>query len=94
LVVKHPGGVLVVLLDRRPSTTSTCIRHAVGRVLGVLLALLDLALLAVPTGILGSGFVEEFQSRRKPERCPHCGEQIKQPRLHSVARGGAGGNLA
>ena len=46
-----------------------------GRVLGVLLALLDLALLAVPTGILGSGFVEEFQSTRAGQsgRCPRCG---------------------
>jgi hypothetical protein len=57
-------------------------------------ALLDLALLAVPTGILGSGFVEEFQSRCEPEHCPHCGEQIKQPRLYSVAGGGAGGKRA
>lgn len=45
----------------------------IGRLIGVFLALLNLALLAIPTGIIGSGFMEEFELRRSTERCPHCG---------------------
>lgn len=51
----------------------------VGRVIGVVLALLNLALLAIPTGIIGSGFVEEFQRQRAPAVCPACGDPIPQP---------------
>ena len=35
-----------------------------GRFIGVALTLLDVALLAVPTAILGSGFVENFTRAR------------------------------
>ena len=46
-----------------------------GRVLGGVLALLGIAMFALPTGILAAGFHEEMQRRRRPGRgcCPHCG---------------------
>ncbi len=50
---------------------------ALGKCMAAMLDLLGLAMLALPTGVLGAGFVEEFQSRRKPPmQCPHCGQVI------------------
>jgi voltage-gated potassium channel len=46
---------------------------AVGRVLGACVAMLGIGLFALPTAILGSGFVEELERRRAPRTCPHCG---------------------
>jgi len=48
----------------------------VGRLLGSLIALLGVATIALPTAILGAGFVHEFQ-RRHREHCPHCGKLIR-----------------
>lgn len=48
-----------------------------GRFIGVALTLIDVALLAVPTAILGSGFVEEFHKNRRSLLCPHCGQRIE-----------------
>ena len=48
-----------------------------GRFIGVALTLLDVALLAVPTAILGSGFVEEFHKSKESPLCPHCGQSIE-----------------
>jgi hypothetical protein len=32
---------------------------------------------ALPTGILGAGFVEEVQRKKQGKRkCPHCGEDV------------------
>jgi voltage-gated potassium channel len=62
--------------------TLTNIGHAdpltpLGKCLASVIFILGLGMFALPTAILGSGFVEEFQSRQKPTvRCPHCGRQI------------------
>ena len=51
----------------------------VGRVAGAVVALLGIGMIALPTGILGSGFIEELQRRRRraePRRCPHCGRPL------------------
>jgi len=34
------------------------------------------ATVALPTGILGAGFVEELDQRRNLRQCPHCGKDI------------------
>ncbi len=59
-----------------------------GRVLGGFVAVLGIGLFALPTAILGSGFVEELERRRSgraDEReaadgrtvvCPHCGREL------------------
>lgn len=54
-----------------------------GRVLGALIALSGVGLVALPAGILASGFTEEMRRRREegtapdapsgPPHCPHCG---------------------
>jgi voltage-gated potassium channel len=49
----------------------------VGRVLGSFVAFLGVGLFALPTGILGAGFLEESNRARLQEtakrHCPHCG---------------------
>ena len=51
---------------------------AAGKFLAMIIALMGIGLFALPAGILGSGFVEEIQSRKKKKSvCPHCGEDIE-----------------
>lgn len=48
-----------------------------GKLMASVIAVLGIGMFALPTGILGAGFVEEIQNRRKqPTRCPHCGKKI------------------
>lgn len=45
-----------------------------GKIIGAIVAVLGIALFAMPTAILGSGFLEEIQkNKEKPQVCPHCG---------------------
>jgi voltage-gated potassium channel len=50
---------------------------AVGRVLAAAVAILGIGLFALPTAILGSGFLEAVQETRQPKACPHCGEVLE-----------------
>jgi len=50
---------------------------AIGKLFGAVIAILGIGMFALPTGILGAGFVEEIQKRKgEPKRCPHCGKEI------------------
>ncbi len=49
-----------------------------GKVIGGLVAFFGLCAVALPVGIVSSGFIEELGRRGKraepyPETCPHCG---------------------
>lgn len=48
-----------------------------GRVLGGVFAITGVGLLALPAGILSSGFFE-MMHRPRSRKCPHCGEQISE----------------
>jgi len=53
-----------------------------GRIFGAVVAVSGLLLLALPTGIVGAGFVEEFGRKRVAAQqalhhCPHCGEPLE-----------------
>ncbi len=51
----------------------------VGKIMGGIVALMGIAVYALPTGILAAGFHEELQSRRKQDLtivCPHCGTMV------------------
>ena len=48
----------------------------VGKVLAGVTALIGVATIALPVGILASGFVEELNRRRRQEACPHCGKEL------------------
>ena len=45
-----------------------------GKVIASIMAILGIGMFALPTGILGAGFVEEMQSATTV--CPHCGNEI------------------
>ena len=51
-----------------------------GKFLAAVVAFLGIGLFALPAGILGSGFFEEFHHRQQGEKetitCPHCGKEI------------------
>ena len=59
----------------------------VGRVLGAMIALLGIGMVAIPTSILSSGFLEYMANKNRskgdvrnrhasPKICPHCGKEI------------------
>jgi hypothetical protein len=52
---------------------------ALGRVLAAVIAVFGIGMVALPAGIIGSGFVEEIQRRRTHRRqsCPHYGKPLK-----------------
>ncbi|MDR3611260.1 MAG: ion transporter [Ignavibacteriaceae bacterium] len=50
-----------------------------GKLLAAIVSILGIGLFALPTGILGAGFVEEFHkshSKQEKKTCPHCGRDI------------------
>lgn len=48
-----------------------------GKLLAAVISVLGIAMFALPTGILGAGFVEETRKQKaRPERCPHCGKDL------------------
>jgi voltage-gated potassium channel len=51
-----------------------------GKILSGLIAILGIGLVALPTGIISSGFISEVSSQRhKPIKvCPHCGEKLEE----------------
>ena len=49
-----------------------------GKLLGVVIAVLGIGMFALPAGILSSGFVDALEKGDAPElRCPHCGKKIQ-----------------
>lgn len=51
----------------------------IGKVMGSIIAILGIGMFALPTGILGAGFVEAIQKTKKGvDRCPHCGKRLDQ----------------
>lgn len=51
-----------------------------GRMLAGTIAILGIGMVALPTSILGSGFVEEIgRKREKQSACPHCGKCPNDP---------------
>ena len=59
---------------------------AVGRLLGAVIAIMGIGMVAVPTSILSSGFMELLEKKtsasedggekEKPTYCPHCGKKL------------------
>ncbi|HNV46391.1 MAG TPA: ion transporter [Spirochaetota bacterium] len=49
---------------------------AIGKVLGAVIALLGVGMVALPAGIIASGFAEEIHASREEAKlvCPHCGK--------------------
>jgi voltage-gated potassium channel len=50
---------------------------AFGKFFACIIAVTGIGMFALPTGILGAGFVEEIQKRKsEPKICPHCGKEL------------------
>lgn len=49
----------------------------IGKVLASFIAITGIGLVALPTGIISSGFVE-YISTKKETICPHCGKKIEE----------------
>ena len=47
-----------------------------GKIFTAVVGVLGIGMVAMPAGILGSGFIEEFNARKRPRRCPHCKKQL------------------
>jgi voltage-gated potassium channel len=62
-----------------------------GKLVGSIVVFLGLLLLAVPTGIFASGFVEELERKKQRLVCPHCGRYIdEEPDEKSKAQAESG----
>lgn len=48
-----------------------------GKLIASFIAILGIGMFALPTGILGAGFIEEIDKSKEIEKCPHCGMKIK-----------------
>jgi len=48
-----------------------------GKLMASVIAVLGIGMFALPTGIVGAGFVEETDRNRKSITCPHCGREIR-----------------
>ena len=48
-----------------------------GKFLASIIAVLGIGMFALPAGVLGSGFVEELQRKKRAKLCPHCGNSIE-----------------
>ncbi len=49
---------------------------ALGKMLGGMFAVIGFGLLALPAGILSSGFFEFMHNQKKTIKCPHCGKDV------------------
>jgi voltage-gated potassium channel len=48
-----------------------------GKILGGIIAILGIGLVALPAGIISSGFVNAISNKDKKTVCPHCGKEIE-----------------
>jgi len=49
---------------------------AAGKLLGATIALIGIAMFALPAGILSGGFTEELARHKEEQKCPHCGKPL------------------
>lgn len=54
-----------------------------GKIFAAIVSILGIGVFALPTGILGAGFVERIEAGKRNEvmRCPYCGKEIQGKKL-------------
>ena len=52
---------------------------AVGKIISGVIAILGIGLVALPTGIISSGFITEINNKKNVQKtkCPNCGKELK-----------------
>jgi hypothetical protein len=50
-----------------------------GKIMAAVMAILGIGMFALPTGILGAGFVEQLERRPRYKNCPQCGAPLENP---------------
>lgn len=59
-----------------------------GRLMSAIISLVGIGLIALPTGIISSGFLEEFRNSKQIKevdeetKCPHCGEILYKKEIY------------
>lgn len=48
-----------------------------GKFCASIIAILGIGMFALPTGILGAGFMEAIQKKKGQHVCPHCGKELR-----------------
>ena len=48
-----------------------------GKFCASIIAILGIGMFALPTGIIGAGFVEAIQKKKRQHVCPHCGKELR-----------------
>lgn len=48
-----------------------------GKLLCGIIAIIGIMIIALPTGIISSGFISELNNQKKTIICPHCGKEIE-----------------
>ncbi len=54
-----------------------CPETGLGKFLASIIAVLGIGMFALPTGVIGAGFMEEIGKNQKITICPHCGKEIR-----------------
>jgi len=54
-----------------------CPVTSLGKVLASIIAILGIGMFALPTGVIGAGFMEEITKHHKTTTCEHCGKKTK-----------------
>lgn len=49
---------------------------AIGKICSSIIALLGIGLVALPSGLIVAGFLEEMQAHKTSSTCPHCGKAL------------------
>ncbi len=72
-----PSSMLWTVTNLTPlSATSAKPLTVLGKLLSVCVAVVGVGIIALPTGIVGAGLVEELRAKRLGKSaCPHCGKQ-------------------
>ena len=51
----------------------------IGKIIGAGVALIGIAVYAIPTGIMASAFTEQLRKRKEGQnKCPHCGKELPE----------------
>lgn len=49
-----------------------------GKIFASIISIIGIGMFALPAGILGAGFIEEIQKKKKTKKvCPHCGKSLE-----------------